>query len=210
MEKSGQIVKYGNAARLSLAFMRTCRWKGADVGSPFETVGQQQTRWSTSGLPELALAISIPKSGTAAIVLMPEFEQETLGACNADHELPSARRSIAFRAPSRSFVYTACRGLGSIIIFSQIKLTRPDRVSAVARSSPTPVWPEGTALLSIMRIASKTFCTRASTSSCTKEAMSSFELSRLSPSSLHTLSIAKRRRAAAPRGEASNVWLASS
>src|SRR6516225_7482143 len=74
-----------------------------------------------------------------------------VGECTApatvDHELPCARYS-AFRAPSRSFVYTACRCLGSIIIFSQIKLTRPDRVSAVARSSPKPIWSGGTALLS--------------------------------------------------------------
>ena len=136
-----------------------------------------------------------------------------VGECTApatvDHELPCARYS-AFRAPSRSFVYTACRCLGSIIIFSQIKLTRPDRFSAVARSSPRPIWPGGTALLSIIRAASKTFCTRASTSSRTKNAMSSFALSPLTPSSLQSFSIVKRRRAAAPRGDASNVWVASS
>src|SRR5262249_49776025 len=37
-----------------------------------------------------------------------------------------------------------------------------------------------------------------------------FRLSSLTPSSLHSFSIVKRRRAAAPRGDASNVWLASS
>jgi hypothetical protein len=129
--------------------------------------------------------------------------------CELAHEPPCARCSIGLRAPSRSFVYSAWRCLGSIIIFSQIKLTRPDRVSAVARSPP-PICPEGTALLSMMRIASKTCCTRASTSSWAKDAKSFFARSPLPPSSFHSFCIAKRRSSAAPRGEASNVWLASS
>jgi hypothetical protein len=39
-----------------------------------------------------------------------------------------------------------------MIIFSQIKLTRPDKFSAVARSSPRPICPGGTALLSNPRV----------------------------------------------------------